>query len=88
MTKPDNQYINIYISIKGKDICISYNQDGMLEFVTDVTEDKKMMVEIMVKGVGYEIKFNQGMLIDGNVCDARYMELDYFVPKYLFIKNE
>ncbi len=90
MSRPDNQHINIYITVGKKDICISYNQDGKLEYVTDLANDKKMMVEIYTEGVGYEIKKETGY-VTMDVCDVRcvrIMDLDYFVPMRLFIKNK
>ena len=90
MTTYDKQHINIYMSIGKKDIMVSYNQDGMLEFITDIANDEKMMFEFYQEGLGYEIGKTKGFMVMDK-CDASYvriMELDYFIPKYLFIKNE
>lgn len=88
--KKMKQLINIYLTIGKKDIMFSYDTNGMLEYVTDVETKKKLMMETVQEGVGYEIHENHGAFIKAEVCDARYvriMELDYFVPKYLFIEN-
>ena len=90
MTKPINQLINIYITIDKKDIMVSYNQNGYLENITDIANDEKMMFEFYQEGIGYEIGKTKGYMVMDK-CDASYvriMELDYFIPKYLFIKNE
>lgn len=69
---------------------ITYDEDGVFEYVTNLNTEKKMMIEIMQEGHGYTIKENQGY-IHMDVCDARYvriMELDLFIPRLLFIKNK
>jgi hypothetical protein len=78
------------MTIGKKDIMASYNQDGMLEYVTDIANDRKMMFEFYQEGLGYEIGKTKGYVVMEK-CDASYvriMELDYFIPKYLFIKND
>lgn len=49
-----------------------------------------MMFEFTQIGSGYEISKNNGY-ISMDVCNATYvriMELDLFVPKFIFISND
>jgi len=73
----------------GVNIEIEYDNDGYFKHVTNIDTGEKMMIEIMLEGRGYTIKENKGYL-KMDVCDARYiriMELDLFIPRFLFIKN-
>jgi hypothetical protein len=79
------QHINIFLPINNVGVQLSYNVNGTLEFVTNMATGKKMLVKIVQEGVGYEIDKNRSIVCDA--CYALIIELNSFVPKYLFIKN-
>jgi len=81
--------MEIKFSCKEKKISLTYDDYGVLEYVTDITKDKKMMVEYTQFGNGYEMSDHNGY-VPMKMCNAVYvriMELDVFVPKFIFIPN-
>jgi hypothetical protein len=80
----------IIYNFSGREITAKYDADGYLEHVTDIATGKKMMVEYTQFGTGYEFTNNNGYT-DMRMCNAVYvriMDLDIFVPKFIFILNK
>ena len=82
--------MEVILKLSGVNVMLTYD-NGCLEHITNVDTGTKMMMEVMQAGCGFKIK-EEIMMIFGpsNVCDARYvriMDLDIFVPKFLFICN-
>ncbi len=68
---------------------LTYDQDGCLEYVTNIETDKKMMMETYQEGLGYQIK-HETFMMSMDVCDARYnriIDADLFIPRLIFIPN-
>jgi len=70
---------------------ITYNENGYLDTVKNTNTEEYFIIESRFQGRGIEIKKEQ-FLIGGTgyVCDARYVrivELDIFIPRFIFIKN-
>ena len=71
---------------------LTYNEKGYLETVYNNKTNKYMMLESKMNGIGFDIKkekfiINNG---EGSVCDARYIriiDIDIFIPKFIFIPN-
>ncbi len=81
--------MKVKITHSDKDIEITYDEDGYIEYVTNLDSGKKMMMESFVEGKGYKIEENT-FLMKMDVCSATYyriIDLDLFVPKFIFIKN-
>jgi len=76
----------------GKNIEITYNEDnGYLDYVKDLDTDEYLTIESKFQGRGIDIK-KESFMIGGvsDVCDARYsriVELDIFIPRFIYIKN-
>ncbi|MFA5586448.1 MAG: hypothetical protein WDA02_07895 [Saccharofermentanales bacterium] len=76
----------------GKNIEITYNEDnGYLDYVKDLDTDEYLTIESKFQGKGIDIKKESFMIGSiSNVCDARYarlIELDIFIPRFIYIKN-
>jgi len=72
---------------KDQSIILHYDTNGVLAYVLNPLTDKKMMVEYTQVGNGYEFSDNNGY-VPMSMCNAVYvriMDLDLFVPKFLFI---
>lgn len=70
---------------------ITYDDDGYLEHVKNLHTGKHMMIESKIEGSGYEIKRDNFLIENTDVCDARYvriMEFDIFIPRLIFIVNK
>lgn len=81
--------MEINFDYNGNKLILVYSDKGTLEHVINTKDNKKMMIEFSQCGCGYEINRNNGF-ITMDVCDAIYvriMEIDVFVPKFIFIKN-
>ena len=75
----------------GVNMEITYDEKGYLDRVKNINTDEYMMLESKIEGIGYKIK-EDNFIIGGksNVCDARYirvMDIDVFIPKFIFIPN-
>lgn len=60
------------------------------KYVKITETNKKMMVEYTQIGTGYEMTKNNGY-VSMNMCNAVYVrivELNVFVPKFIFISND
>jgi len=82
--------MEINFNYNGNDLILVYDDNGILEHIINTTKNnKKMMFQFIQHGMGYELeKNNEYMSMD--VCTAIYvriMELDVFVPKFIFIPN-
>jgi hypothetical protein len=82
--------MEVRIKLLDTNVMLTYNE-GYLEHITNIDTGTKMVMEVMQEGSGFTIK-EERMMIFGpsNVCDARYVriiDLDVFVPKFLFINN-
>ena len=79
------------VSFKCNDtnIQLYYDENGMLMYVVDQATGKKMMKEVYEYDVGYRINNNMGYtnMDTCNVDCVRIIDLDLFVPKYIFVKN-
>jgi len=82
----------IKVEIKKDDfkLDIFYNDKGRFEYVENHATGEAMMVEIIMKGCGWEIA-KKGSLAFGEtiVCDASYvrvLEVNVFIPRLLFIE--
>ena len=81
--------MKVNITHSDKEIEITYDENGYLEYVVDLESGKKMMMESFVEGKGYKIEENTYMM-KMDVCTATYyriIKLDLFIPKFIFIKN-
>ena len=83
---------NMLISFKYNGILIQLhynNSDGHLMYVINQATGKKMMKEDYVEGDAYRFVENVGFgtMKTCNVDCIRIIDLDLFVPKYIFIKN-
>ena len=83
--------IKINFEYSGISMEITYDEKGCLDTVKNINTNEFMMLESMIKGVGFKIKDDIFMFGDNNnVCDARYvriMDIDVFIPKFIFIPN-
>jgi hypothetical protein len=83
--------MKINFEYKGKKIVLVYDDNGRLEHIVDTETDKKMMIEYTQVGSGFEINMNNhNGYIPMKMCNAVYvriMELDIFVPKFIYIPN-
>lgn len=67
-----------------------YDVDGSFEHVINLDNNEKMMVEYTQVGSGYEYTENNGY-VKMTMCNAVYIriiELDVFIPKFMFIPNK
>jgi hypothetical protein len=82
--------MKVNLNNKNTNIEITYDEYGCFDYVTNLDTNEKMMIEIYQTGKGYEIK-KENRFITTKVCDVRYiriMELNIFIPKFIFIENE
>ena len=82
--------MEIKFDYKERELSLIYNSKGILDCVVDLKSAKKMMMELTQVGSGYEMSRHNGF-IPMDMCNAVYvriMELDVFVPKFIFIPNE
>jgi hypothetical protein len=81
----------IQVNIDTKEgLIVLYGDNGILDHVIDYNTGKKMMVEYTQEGSGYELTKNNGY-VEMSMCNAVYVriiDLDIFVPKFLYIRNE
>lgn len=81
--------MKIPFEYNGRNLILTYNERGILDNVVDIATDRKMMVEYTQVGTGFEFTTNNGYL-SMSMCNAVYvriMDLDVFVPKFIFIPN-
>lgn len=81
--------MNIPFEYNGRNILLTYNERGILEHVTDTDTDRKLVMQFTQVGKGFEFTTNNGY-VAMDMCNAVYiriMELDVFVPKFIFIPN-
>lgn len=77
----------INLEYKGTNLELVYKNDGVLKHVINTETKLKMMVEYSQVGTGYEMTDNNGY-VSMKMCKAIYvriMELDLFIPKFMFI---
>jgi hypothetical protein len=80
----------IKFEYNGNKLILVYSDKGTLEYVINTENDKKMMIELNQIGRGYEITRNSSF-VSMDMCNAVYvriMEIDIFVPKFIFIPNK
>jgi len=81
--------MKIDFNYSGKNLMLVYNDNGTLEYIINAETNEKMIIEYTQVGIGYEITKNNGY-IPMSMCNAIYvriMDLNVFVPKYIFILN-
>ena len=81
--------MKINFDYNGKNLVLVYDDNGILEHIINTETNKKIMVEYTQVGSGYEMTENNGYIPMG-MCNAVYvriMELNVFVPKFIFIPN-
>jgi hypothetical protein len=81
--------MKINFDYNGKSLVLVYADNGILEHIINTETNKKMMIEYTQVGGGYEMTKNNGY-VPMSMCNAVYvriMELDVFVPKFIFIPN-
>ncbi len=88
----DDNGTKIIVKIN-QSVAAVYDEQGCLECVKNLDTKEYMMIEIKMKGCGYEIKRDSFMMdnYQTNFCDARYvriMEIDTFVPRLIIIPNK
>lgn len=74
----------------GIQIEITYNDNGYLEFVKNITTNEYLMIESKISGTGFTIDEDDSMFGKLNICKstyARIMDLDIFIPRMIFIVN-
>lgn len=74
----------------GNEIEVTYNDDGYLDYVKNLTTNKYMMIESKIFGTGYSITNDNSMFGNIDICNSTYvriMDLDVFIPRLIFIKN-
>jgi hypothetical protein len=79
--------MDIKFEHNGKKIVLVYASNGKIEHIIDTETKNKMMIEYTQIGSGYELTNNDGF-IPAKMCNADYvriMELDIFVPKFIYI---
>ena len=70
----------------GTKVILLYDDNGVLDHVINTETNTKMILETYQEGNGYE--FGKGYMFIKKTCSATYfriMELDLFIPKFLFI---
>ena len=81
----------VNIKYNGKELSLVYDDiDGYFERAFDVTVGEPMMIEYTQLGSGYEFSKHEGLFLPMNMCKGIYIriiDLDLFVPKYIFIAN-
>ncbi len=81
--------MKIPFEYNGRNLILTYNERGILDNVLDTATDCNMMMEYTQVGTGYEFSTHNGY-VRMDMCNAVYiriMELDVFVPKFIFIPN-
>ena len=81
--------IKVELTYFGKKLILEYKSNGVLEYVTDTDTNQKMILQYTQVGLGYEMTNNNGY-VSMDMCNAVYVriiELDLFIPKFLFIPN-
>jgi hypothetical protein len=81
--------MEISYDFSGTKVIAEYDNAGCFEHVINVKTQRKMMVEYTQIGTGYEITDDNGY-IKMKMCNAVYvriMDLDVFIPKFIFILN-
>jgi hypothetical protein len=81
--------MKIVYDFSGTIVIAKYDNVGCFEHVINTETQKKMMVEYTQIGTGYEITDDNGY-IKMKMCNAVYvriMDLDVFIPKFIFILN-
>lgn len=74
----------------GTKMILNYGENGSLDKVYNCDTNKNMMMETYQEGMGYKIERHNGYM-PMDVCNGVYiriMDLNVFVPKYMFISNE
>jgi hypothetical protein len=82
--------MKINFEYKETKMILDYDNEGYLNHITNSETGKKMMVEYTQYGSGYEFTHNNGY-VAMDMCHAVYvriMELDLFIPKFIFIPNK
>jgi len=82
--------MKINLNYCDSELILEYNKKGILDYVIDNKTGKKLMVEYTQVGTGYELTKNNGFILM-EMCNAVYvriMELNIFVPKFIFIPND
>jgi hypothetical protein len=82
--------MKILFEYKKTNLLLVYGDNGVLEYVLDIAKNRKLMVEYTQVGTGYEFSANNGY-VPMSMCNAVYvriMDLDLFVPKFIFIPNK
>lgn len=82
--------MEIIYNFSGTNVIAKYDVDGYLENVTNIETQEKMMIEYTQYGLGYEFTDNNGY-INMKMCNAVYvriMDLNVFIPKFIFILNK
>ena len=75
---------------KGTKMILNYGTNGSLDRVTNCETNKNMMMEYTQIGTGYEMSEHNGYM-KMDMCNGVYVrivDLDVFVPKYIFISNK
>ena len=84
---------NVNIVHNNVNIEITYNDKGYLDQIKNIDTNEYLIIESKISGIGYNLKKEKFIFGNDttNVCDARYvriMDLDIFVPKFIFIINQ
>ena len=74
----------------GTKMILVYDDKGILSHIINTKTEKKMMVQYTQFGTGYDMSNNNGY-VQMKMCNAVYvriMDLDVFVPKFIFIPSD